>query len=437
MAIYKVQGPDGQQHELEGPDGATDDQIIAKAQEAFGQQQPPQGLPAAVEADKVGLQDATVSDVVAAPFMVADAAGEVAADKLGAAGHPVAGATIGTALQMAPYIPAAVSGIKAAGPIGEAVTGKIGSIRNRIADFLKGKAETNYARATGLSTTNATDLIGKDYNADAVRAYGRKLHDEGVVGGYKSPETMLEGLGPRIKQTGKDIGDVRAMGEARNANPQYPASSPAPKPDEIIADAKDIYGEKYTEGIHAGEQASFERALKTVGKAPQTYPGAAQTATKLNAFANQQGKFQQPANATTDVANLVAHEADSGLSKILTGEEQQTYEGLKETHGVLSDARTALRKLTGKDAATGEILPMSKWGMVQKGLNVVAPAGARASAYDKVSNLLRTSPQAFGRNRDTLQRAAKAGKAAFASTIYMLQQQDPAFKAEFEEMNRQ
>lgn len=38
MAIYTVQGPDGQQHQIEGPDGASDDEIIAGAQQAFGQQ---------------------------------------------------------------------------------------------------------------------------------------------------------------------------------------------------------------------------------------------------------------------------------------------------------------------------------------------------------------------------------------------------------------
>lgn len=36
MAIYNVQGPDGAQHQIEGPEGASDEQIIAAAHQAFG-----------------------------------------------------------------------------------------------------------------------------------------------------------------------------------------------------------------------------------------------------------------------------------------------------------------------------------------------------------------------------------------------------------------
>lgn len=39
MARYQVQGPDGQMHVFEGPDGATPDQVIAVAQQTFGARQ--------------------------------------------------------------------------------------------------------------------------------------------------------------------------------------------------------------------------------------------------------------------------------------------------------------------------------------------------------------------------------------------------------------
>lgn len=51
MAIYKVQGPDGVMHELDGPEGATDEQIIAAAEEAFGQQPSTEPLVANAEGE--------------------------------------------------------------------------------------------------------------------------------------------------------------------------------------------------------------------------------------------------------------------------------------------------------------------------------------------------------------------------------------------------
>lgn len=46
MAVYNVQGPDGTQHQIQGPDGASDEQIIAAAQQAFGGGTPAQAAPA-------------------------------------------------------------------------------------------------------------------------------------------------------------------------------------------------------------------------------------------------------------------------------------------------------------------------------------------------------------------------------------------------------
>ena len=45
MAQYKVRSPEGQIITLEGPEGATDAEVIAKAQELFAQQQQPTAAP--------------------------------------------------------------------------------------------------------------------------------------------------------------------------------------------------------------------------------------------------------------------------------------------------------------------------------------------------------------------------------------------------------
>jgi hypothetical protein len=63
------------------------------------------------------------------------------------------------------------------------------------------------------------------------------------------------------------------------------------------------------------------------------------------------------------------------------------------------------------------------------------PLSRQASYADKISKAMKLNPAAFGRNAQALQRAMQAGKASLNSTIYMLQQQDPDFKEEFEAMN--
>lgn len=53
MARYQVQGPDGQIHVFEGPDGATPEQVIAVAQQTFGAAAPAQQAAAPSLVDKI------------------------------------------------------------------------------------------------------------------------------------------------------------------------------------------------------------------------------------------------------------------------------------------------------------------------------------------------------------------------------------------------
>jgi hypothetical protein len=55
VAKYKVQGPDGAVHVFEGPDGASQDQVLAFAQQHFGQQKPaPPDGPEGIRPDDPG-----------------------------------------------------------------------------------------------------------------------------------------------------------------------------------------------------------------------------------------------------------------------------------------------------------------------------------------------------------------------------------------------
>jgi hypothetical protein len=530
MAIYHVKGPDGIEHELEGPEGATDEQVIAKAREAFGHQQPEAPMPAAIEADKGGLQDVSIADTVAAPFMAADAAGEGAAEGLGKAGHPVAGAVVGTALQMAPYAPAAISGIKAAGPIGETIT-------NGVKNYLS-KNAGKFARKTAIeaiepTTTNIDQLKDKLGGRQGVEDAGQYLLDQKVVTPGASADDMTARLGGLADRAGRHIGEWRdkadlrsiaqgaerpssldiekaireklaakygpgaeagqgselqnAIDEVRKMAPVEESSTgaemaqtvengmpqePTPgnkfwrdyygvAPDEVdayeAARAADDAGSlargtrTYRPGQQTGPQ-SFEpgspNPIQTGGPAPvesfpylndqPTFTDLSDTATRLNDVARNARQINQPSGAMTDAANVLSQKSTEGLENFLQPTEQGAFAADKAEFGLTKGLeqitdRTASRDMAGSIGST----PVSRYAWYSQVFHKVMPLSRQASYADKISKAMKLNPQAFGRNAQVLQRAMQAGKASLNSTIYMLQQQDPDFKEEFEEMNKQ
>lgn len=396
MARYKVQGPDGVEHELEGPDGATDAQIIAAAHDAFGAKDK---LPAAVEADKVGLEEPPEQKLLNNVNAV--------------------GAGMGVA-QLAGG--AAKLGMKA---VSEGTSG----IRNEVSSWLAKKAEEQAAKATGITTSNATELIGKDTSADAVRRFGRNLLDKKVVTPYASTEGMLQKTAPMVEEAGAGIQNIRDVADLR-AKP--------PAVDSLLEQANKELAPKFSSGLRSGEQGAYQNALdELVKQNPGTHTDLAGVATDLNAFAKSPRSLTQPMEATTDVANLVARESDKSINSVLSAPEQLEYAGLKDDYGLAKGAQDILRRSTGRDLATGGTTPVTHFGLLQKGVNAITPATTRATVADKISNALRTDPQSFERWGPVLQRAMQSGKASLNSTIYMLQQQDPDFKSKFEELNNQ
>lgn len=515
------------------------------------QQAAPQGLSPAIEADKVGLKDATVSDAFEAPMMIADAAGDMAAEKLGEAGHPVAGALTGAILQTAPYIPAVVSGVRAAPAIIESGMAKAGNIRNSLAAWFKQHSLDRGFEALGGTKKAALEL--GDEGANALAEFNMK---NGVIKPYASAKEMRATAAPLHGASGAKIGALRQDGNAAHA---------AEDLDALLADIggeKAALRDKYTDGMEAGSRAEFERAIRQVEKlrpsTPKTiqkpelmqttgtqgelpliddaerlessliqgektvpqmsqidgpagqmdlldrgfpelfpkgptrgslvpdtrttpvaaqsrvpslsgqqslfpeapvesslkqimtdvpnpaYPAAAPTttdfanvATKMNRFAANEKSMLRPSGATADVANAISMKNDANLVQTLGADKGKQYADELGQFQKFEDTDMLLKGLQAGEKVGGGAVPMSKLGVISRGVNVVAPASARAHWYQKMSEMLRTNPAAFGRNGQTLQRAMKAGKASLASTIYMLQQQDPAFKAEFEEMNRQ
>jgi hypothetical protein len=441
--------------------------------------QPEQPLSPAIEADKQGLQDVSIADTVAAPFMAADAAGEVATDRIGEAGYPKTGAVVGTALQMAPYIPAAVSGIKAAGPIGETIT-------NGVKNYLS-KNAGKFARKTAIeavepTTTNIDQLKEKLGGEEGIDNAGQYLLDN-VITPDASAKDMTARLGGLADRAGRHIGEWRDKADFRS----IAQGAERPSSLDIEKAIREKLAAKYGPGAEAGQGGELENAINEVrklapveqsstgaemaqtmenagGEAPDAFQSAraaqenlpemtdgfpylndkptfselSDTATRLNDVARNARQINQPSGAMTDAANVLSQKSTEGLENFLQPTEQAAFAADKAEFGLTKGLeqitdRTASRDLTGSTGTT----PISRYAWYSQIFHKVMPLSRQASYADKISKAMKINPQAFGRNAQVLQRAMQAGKASLNSVIYMLQQQDPDFKEEFEEMNKQ
>lgn len=458
MAIYHVKGPDGIEHELEGPEGATDDQVIAKAQEAFGHPD--------VAGNRERIEPGVMGDTV-----------PVEAKLLENAGHAAGGFGMGGAAGAVAKL-----GVDAAtlGPSG---------IRNALSGWFKKKAEEQAIKSAAPSGTNLEQLGGPE----AARETGRYMLDKKIVTPGVAPEEMLKRVEPLNQAAGKTIGEFRDKGDLRS----LAQGIDRPRTIDIEKAIREKLQGKYGSGAEAGQSGELENAISEVNKLspvehsttgaemaqtventglendpyyyPQkmesadaytaarahqevlpemtdgfpymhdqpTYTELADKATRLNEVAKNARQLNQPSGAMTDAANVLSQKSTEGLEGLLNPAEQGTFGAAKAEYGTTEKLKSILDRSQNRDLANGTSLPVSHFGAISRGVNAIVPATTRASMADKLANALRTDPAAFGSSGATLQRAMQAGKASLNSTIYMLQQQDPAFKAKFEELNNQ
>ncbi len=408
MARYKVQGPDGVQHELEGPDGATDEQILAVAQSQFSA--PKASLPA--NDPKTGIVPAAEQ----AKFTPQQA---LEYDK----GGWDAGATEPEEMRALRHVNEVGMGAGAAdlaiggarGLAGMAAnSGKVASVRNALAGWFEKKAAEQAAKAGGAGSSAAKEL-----GSEGVRDYGRMLQEKNIVAPWRSPEKMNQVIQPQLKQAGEQVGMSRALASSRGSSPTV---------ETLTGKINEELSSKYGTGLHAGENGSYTNAIDELTKQnPKDFQDLANVSTDMNAFAKNQNKLMQPSGATTDVANVISHESDAGIKGLLDPAEAAGYDVAKKDFGNLSLADKLTSGGEAKAFANTSSLPVSKFGALSRIVNTVAPHSAVMGLNKKVELILRTKPEAFGEYSKVLSDAVQRGGSALASTMFVLQQQDPQF----------
>ncbi len=462
MAIYKVQGPDGVEHQLEGPDGATDEQILSVAQSQFGGPQPlkadEQGMAPTLPSGKAAGTPQQLEEFERSAYPDRNATMPPEMRALKAVNEVGAGVGAG---QLATGAAVGLGGMVAN-------SGKVANTRNALASWFEKKAAEQAAKAGGAGSAAEEEL-----GAEGVRQYGRMLQDKGIVAPYRSPETSEQIIGGLKDVAGKEVGRFRDIGDLRSIG----QGAERPTTLQIENELRTRLGPKYNSGVASGEKGEAEKAIEELqklapiehsttgaemgqtmenigGGTPDAYAAARikqeadplmtdsfpylhdkptfselfDKSTAMNNAAKTANSLQQPSGALTESANVLAEKSTQGLEGFLDPAEAAGYKVAKKDWGDLSTAENLMSGKTAKGFANTTSLPVSKFGALSRVLNAAVPHSAVMGLNQKVEALLRVQPQAFGQYAKVLSDAVTRGGSALASTMFVLQQQDPGFQ---------
>lgn len=366
--------------------------------------------------------------------------------------------------------------------VAQAVPGMIantkaaGGIRNALAAWFEKKAAEQAAKAGGAGSA-ATEELG----SEGVRDYGRMLQEKKIVAPWRSPEEMNKLVQPQLDAAGKQIGKYRDIGDYRS----IAKGAERPTTLDIENQIQKELAPKYNTGLASGEKGQVDNALEElrklspvehsttgaeVAQTMENAGGAADDAylaarrvqeganpemaqgfdylhdkptfselfdksTAMNNAAKGAKAIQQPSGALTDAANILAKKSTEGLEGFLDPAEAAGYKVAKKDWGDLSLADNLTSGGEAKAFANTSSLPVSKFGALSRVLNSVAPHSAVMGLNKKIETILRVQPEAFGQYAKVLIDAVKRGGSALASTMFVLQQQDPEFQDKVKELN--
>lgn len=294
MVQYQVQDPSGGMHIIEGPEGASPDDIVSQAQNLIPHEKPETGLfgqelkkgnTSASEGFKQDVEGPGLRDV-----SVPDAMAVEGAASLGKLGLGLAAKGVGAALDA---IPATENVIPTIRRIANNQTLKnMGGSFSQIRQMAKGRGGREaldqageFARDSGLSDVFSTG-VGREKQLEALKDASGKLIGATRDEAGKAPPGIIDKIvsSPKID---------KYLGEGS-------ASSKIGGVDKALAD------------------------IREVGGSEPTHSSLADAATFINKEAAG-NKMYQPVTAETEVANLLSQENDANIAQSAGSDKAQKY----------------------------------------------------------------------------------------------------------------
>lgn len=335
-------------------------------------------------------------------------------------------------------------GAGAAIPAVAAGAGKAGAAAGEAAgDF----AENRAASALGM-TKGIRNRIGND----AANQAGRVGLDEGVIKPWSSTEGKISGMQAVQDKAGQQVGGV--MDQLDNAGVKQ--FTPGDVAMQVDSDLGPTY---HGEPLFKGQASQYDNLIDTIlkrGAEPISFADAQSLKQMLGQYAFKEGAGVVGKEQAQRAYGIVNRELDNAVqagAKTLPNSPEllDTLQKAKTNYGASKNAMTGLENklsaeqgnryfglsdmITGSASAVGAGLahggPMAAAAgvgtlIVKKGLEKFGQNTAAWGA-NKVSNLLKTSPQALGKYAPVLQEAEQRG--SLAVTHYLMSERDPGYRA--------
>lgn len=365
------------------------------------------------------------------------------------AGPAIAGAIQGEGESDAPLMSAETVKDAAVGGVIGAATGKMGDV---VANKLGSKALQKTAEMSAAKTLHPTPTQTAEMGEQGMRRMGRAMLDTKAItplGGAdditKQVDTGLEKYGQKI---GKFLKKATKTGELLTSADLTSALDDAQR---AITNGRT--GGYYDEVAHV-----FDKAKKTVlGGRPEWQPLTFETINQIKGILQKAAPYKGTATDLVDrahraTAKSVLTTLDDALNKISGS---PAFQKNKATYGGLLDADQLARRQWGRETVqpilTAQEARIGTMGVVagQGSLGVAAAATGvwktlskfgnqnTALAADWLAKNEVAAMKSLGKYGPALIRAAKQSPNALAVHMYVLSQQDPEFRMQMENAQKE
>lgn len=314
-------------------------------------------------------------------------------------------------------------------PIVKPVAEKIGNGVKAVGEKLAGTAERQAAKAVGAGA--------KEFEKPAVaQAIGRNALDEKIIGPFTGAEQSLSRATKAKEAAGKSMDDVYSKVDK--------AIGPSVNPLETAVRVETELAPTYRTPINKSEVGQLENTIESIlarGNENIKLEEAQALKKEIDSVAFPKGKKpidptpkqQMAADASAIIRDQIDKAATKGAEALDSKELVQQLSDARKSYGVNRQTEKLLTREVGKEGVsvgskiqwTADPIKFGSSILKKFGPNMKA---TNAIALDKVSTVLKKSPDALGKFGEILKQAEQGGPEHLATMHMILERTNPEYQ---------